>query len=544
MAVLTRLSEISRWKILDNLRRSLVAPALLLFILAGWLVLPGYPGVWTVAGALVLAIPVLIGFWTALRRRLNSQPVHQTEASLKNSFFRWLLALVFLPYEAGLAVDAILRTLVRLAVTHRSMLRWTTSAQAARRFGEEDASVTWRRMAFSPLLAIVLVTLVILLRPTALAWAAPLLVAWLLAPGIAVWVSRPLPQHVEELDGRQKRELRRLARRTWLFFEQFIGPEDQWLPPDHFQEAPLGVVAHRTSPTNIGLALLSALGAYDLGYLETLTLSTRLISSLDTLEKLERYRGHFLNWYDTRSLDPLQPRYVSTVDSGNLAACLLAMRQGCLEIPGHPVLRWDSFEGLLDAIDLLDAVFHDLDTPSLRSAIHDLRSALSSIIQAIQSVKEEPARWMELLSDLGSSGNGQVSKRSWSELDRLIVELVENNAPDLGPENLRRLRYYNRGVRQQLNSIQRCIDLLLPWRLSFQDIPVFFRDGDLPPTLAEAWHALEVAFPEQPSLAEIPAACHAGRLALEQLKDTLKISGWCRLGRCAPLGARTGGCAE
>jgi cyclic beta-1,2-glucan synthetase len=518
-----RLSTISRWKILDNLRRSLVPPALLVFLLAGWLVLPGSPAVWTVAGGLVLATPLLIGFWTALRRRLNSQPVRQTEASLKTSFFRWLLALVFLPYESQIAADAILRTLVRLAFTHRSMLGWTTSAQAARRLGEKGANVTWRRMAFSPLLAIVLVALVTLFRPSALAWAAPLLATWFLAPGIAIWVSRPLPQHAEQLDGGQRRELRRLARRTWLFFEQFISPEDQWLPPDHFQEAPLGIVAHRTSPTNIGLALLSALGAYDLGYLEALTLSTRLTSSLDTLENLERYRGHFLNWYDTRSLDPLQPRYVSTVDSGNLAACLLALRQGCLEVPGRPVLRWDSFEGLLDSIDLLDTVFRGLDAPSLRPAIHALRSALSAIVQAIQSVKEEPARWVGLLSDLGSGGKGQVSPPSWSELDRLIVELVENNAPELEPENLRRLRYYNRGVRQQLNSIQRCIDLLLPWLASFQDIPAPFRDGDLTPSLAEAWHALEVAFPEQPSLAEVPAACRAGRLALRQLKDSMKI---------------------
>ena len=185
---------------------------------------------------------------------MNSQPAHQTEA-FKNSFFRWLLALAFLPYEAQIAADAILRTLVRLVITHRSMLRWTTSAQVARRLGEKDALSTWRRMAFSPILAIVLVTLVTLLRPAALVWAAPLLVAWFLAPGIAIWVSRPLPQRAEELDSGQRRELRRLARRTWLFFEQFIGPEDQWLPPDHFQETPLGIVAHRTSPTNIGLGL-------------------------------------------------------------------------------------------------------------------------------------------------------------------------------------------------------------------------------------------------------------------------------------------------
>ncbi len=519
----SRLSVISRWKILDNLRRSLLAPALVLFFLIGWLVLPGYPGGWTVAGVLVLAVPVLIGFWTALRRRLNSQPVRQTEASLKNSFFRWLLALAFLIYEAQIAVDAILRTLVRLAITHRRLLRWTTSAQAARRLGEKDAKVTWRRMAFSPLFAIALVPLIALLRPAALIWSAPLLAAWFLAPGIAIWVSRPLPQHVEKLDSGQKRELRRLARRTWLFFEQFIGPDDQWLPPDHFQEAPLGVVAHRTSPTNIGLALLSSLGAYDLGYLEALTLSTRLTSSLDTLDKLERFRGHFLNWYDTRSLDPLQPRYVSTVDSGNLAACLLALRQGCLEVPDRPVLRWDSFEGLLDAIDLLDAVFRELEAPSLRPAIQELRSALSAIVQAIQSVKEEPACWVGLLSDLSSRGNSQVPKRSWSELDRLIVKLVENHAQELGPENLRRLRYYNRGARQQLNSIQRCVDLLLPWVASFQNIPAPFQDGgEVPPGLAEAWQALQATFPEQPSLAAIPAICRAGRLVLRQLEDSLK----------------------
>jgi len=516
-----RLSAISRWKILDNLRRSLVACSLLLWFLFGWLVQPSSPGYWTIAGALVLAIPVLTGFFGALRRRLSGQPVRQTEASLKNSFFRWLLALAFLPYEVQIAADAIVRTLVRLGITHRGLLRWTTSDQVARRLGDGDARATWQQMALSSILAIVLVILVALLRPAALAWAAPLLAAWFLAPGIAVWVSQPLPRREVKLGGSQVRELRRLARRTWLFFEQFISPEDQWLPPDHFQEAPLGIVAHRTSPTNIGLALLSALGAYDLGYLEALTLSTRLISSLDTLEKLERYRGHFINWYDTRSLDPLHPRYVSTVDSGNLAACLLALRQGCLEVPGNPVLRWDSFEGLLDAIDLLDAVFRDLDAPSLRPAIYELRGALSSIVQTIQSVKEEPAQWVGLLSDLGSSGNSQVSPPSWSELDRLIVGLVENYAQDLGVENLRRLRFYNRGVRQQLKSIQRCIDLLLPWLASFQNLPAPFRDGGLPPGLAEAWHALTVAFPEQLSLSEIPAACRTGRLALRQFKDSM-----------------------
>jgi cyclic beta-1,2-glucan synthetase len=516
-----RLSAISRWKIVDNLRRSLVAPALLLFILTGWLFIPGYPGLWTAAGVLTLATPTITTFAIAFRRQLSGQSTRDSETSIKNSLFRWLLSLAFLPYEAQIAGDAIVRTLVRLGITHRGLLRWTTSDQAARRLVGKVALATWVKMAFSPTLAIVLLMLIVLLRPLSLVWAAPLLATWFLSPVIALWVSRPRPYRTEALDNRQRRELRRLTRRTWLFFEQFIGPEDQWLPPDHFQEAPLGIVAHRTSPTNIGLALLSALGAYDMGYIEALTLSTRLTSSFDTLEQLERYQGHLLNWYDTRTLDPLHPRYVSTVDSGNLAACLLALRQGCLEVPERPVLRWESFEGLLDAIDLLDAVFLDLEFPSLKPAIQELRGALNSIMQTIQSVKEKPARWVGLLSDLGSSGNGQVSSQSWSKLDRLIVELVENYPRELGPENLRRLRYYNRGVRQQLNSTQRCIALLLPWRVAFQNIPATFRDEAMPPSLADVWHALEDAFPEHPSLTEIPAACRAGRQVLERLRDAL-----------------------
>ncbi|MBP1701736.1 MAG: carbohydrate binding protein [Chloroflexi bacterium] len=517
-----RLSAISRWKIGDNLRRSLVAGSLLLWFLAGWLVQPLSPEVWTISGMLVLAVPILTGLFGALRRRLSGQPARQSEAGLKNSFFRWLLALAFLPYDAQIAADAIVRTLVRLGITRRDLLRWTSSDQVARRQSLKGASATWQQMLLSFVLAAIIAILIVRFRPAALPWAAPLLAAWFLSPGIAIWVSQPLTRRAENLDSVQTRELHRLARRTWLFFEQFIGPEDQWLPPDHFQEAPLGIVAHRTSPTNIGMALLSALGAYDLGYLEVLTLSTRLISSFDTLEKLERFRGHFLNWYDTRSLDPLHPRYVSTVDSGNLAASLIALRQGCLEIPDKPVLRWDSFEGLLDAIDLLDEVFSDLDTPSLHPTIDELRNALKSIIQAIQAVKKEPTRWVGLLSDLSSNGNGQIFRRSWSELDRLIVGLVENNPQELNPENLRRLRYYNRGARQQINSIQRCIDLLLPWLASFHDIPALFQEENLTPSLAKAWHALEMAFPAQPSLAEIPSACQSGREALDQLREFLK----------------------
>jgi hypothetical protein len=131
--------------------------------------------------------------------------------------------------------------------------------------------------------------------------------------------------------------LRRIARRTWRYFEAFVGPDDQWLPPDNFQEQPRGDVAHRTSPTNIGMMFLSSLAACDLGYVGLDDLASRLTNSFDTLARIDRYRGHLLNWYDTRTLEPLSPRYVSTVDSGNLAVSLLALKEGCLEFAdGRP----------------------------------------------------------------------------------------------------------------------------------------------------------------------------------------------------------------
>ena len=188
------------------------------------------------------------------------------------------------------------------------------------------------------------------INPAALFVAAPLLIAWLLSPEIAYWISRPIRHAPDPLSAEERQRLRRLARRTWLFFEQFVGPEDHWLPPDHFQEAPRGIVAHSTSPTDLGMLLLSTLAAYDLGYIGLWDLSARLRDTFESMEQLETYQGHFLNWYDTRTLEPLLPRYVSTVDNGNLVASLHTLGQGCQTLPHKPVLRWQNWEGLLDTL--------------------------------------------------------------------------------------------------------------------------------------------------------------------------------------------------
>jgi hypothetical protein len=206
--------------------------------------------------------------------------------------------LAFLPYEAWVEADAILRTLLRLTITHKGMLRWTTSSQVSHLLVNSDTWATWKQMAISTLLSLDLAGGIILFRFQAFAFAAPLLAMWLISPGIAAWIGKPNQKRQEKLDDSQLRAFHRLARKTWLFFEQFIGPEDHWLPPDHYQEAPLGIVAHHTSPTNIGLPAIYSRRMI-------LVISTCSTSSLAMqsrfMEKLN-HRGHFLNWYDTRNL--------------------------------------------------------------------------------------------------------------------------------------------------------------------------------------------------------------------------------------------------
>ena len=259
-------------------------------------------------------------------------------------------------------LEAIATTLVRLSLTRRRLLQWTTAARTVRLFGDEVSAVTtWRAMFPSLLLVVALILGVSVVRPAALLVAAPFCLAWLLASQIAYLISRPWPQQVYTLSAEERQRLRTLARRTWLFYEQFVGPDDNWLPPDHFQEMPRGVLAQRTSPTNVGLYLLALLSAHDLGYIATSDYVLRLRFTFDTLARLERYRGHFLNWIDTHTLVPLPPRYVSTVDSGNLASCLIVLRHGCLALPQQPVWPWELWEGLLDTLALL------AETVALRS---------------------------------------------------------------------------------------------------------------------------------------------------------------------------------
>jgi len=338
----SRLPLISRWKILDNLRRSLVAPALMALLVSAWTWLPGSPLGWTLATLAVLGFPLLPPLVHFAGGPRPQQPVgvfaHDVGAELETAGAQVVLEIMLLPYHAYEMAHAIVLTLVRLVITQRRLLEWeTAAATAARAAGllvRQGPRVFVAEMWAGPAAALVVLLGGVPLRAGALPPALPFLAAWLASPLVAWWLSRPVVARRLALGAEDAEQLRRIARRTWDYFERFVTAGDHWLPPDNVQEASEPRIAHRTSPTNIGMGLLSTLAAYDLGYLGLSPLADRIESTLTTVESLERHAGHLLNWYDTESLAPLAPRYVSTVDSGNLAGALMALSAGLRELAG------------------------------------------------------------------------------------------------------------------------------------------------------------------------------------------------------------------
>ena len=333
------LGAINRWKLLDNLRRSLVAPAALALIA---LALGGHGLALPTALALTLAAyaagPLMgaLAAWVPRRWDLAGERFVSTAAlDLLRALAGGLWQLILLPQHALRALDAVLRTTHRLACSRRQLLQWT-SAEAAQAGLGTGLWATLRRHLAGPLLALVCATAWALTgrAPGALAWT--LVGLWGVAP-LAVWAAnRPWAVHPPPLPEADRTWLHGVARDTWRLFERSVDATNHHLPPDNLQSAPYEMLAHRTSPTNIGLYLLSTVCARRFGWIGTQDLLTRLEATLATLQRLERHRGHFLNWYDTRTLLPLPPRYVSTVDSGNLCVHLLAVAQACRELIGEP----------------------------------------------------------------------------------------------------------------------------------------------------------------------------------------------------------------
>ena len=398
---------IGRLKMLDNLRRTLSPPAAIVALLIGF-TLPLQDALfWSLCILATIIVPTLIPAIGALMPRHEGITPHSHLRALGVDFglaaMLSVLQITFLAHQAWLMSDAILRTLTRLFVTRRHLLQWVTAAQAT--IGVRlDLFGFYRRMAGAPVIGLLALAIAFLAGRAAWPLAAAFGALWIASPVIARRASQA-PAIVRRLaiSDADARALRLIARRTWRFFESFVTPADHMLPPDNFQEDPAPVLAHRTSPTNLGLYLLSAAAARDFGWIGTSTAVERLEVTFATMAGLERFRGHFYNWYDTRDLRPLDPRYISSVDSGNLAGHLIALANACREWRGLPLSDAKRLAGIADAIDLAREEADRLqDGHTLKTVTwHQLDRALAALSADADSAPIPGKDIMQRLTELG-----------------------------------------------------------------------------------------------------------------------------------------------
>ena len=393
------LSALSQWKIFDNLRRSLVPAALTLLLLLGWTVLsPSW--FWSLVVIGIMLVPPLIALMLNLLRKPDDlQPAQHAAAVLRSAgghFAQAVLALACLPYEAYFSLDAILRTHWRVLVTQKQLLEWAPSGRPDRA-DRTGLAACYQSMWIAPALAIAAAGYLAESTPATLHMAGPILFLWIASPAIAWWISQPLARREARLTPDQIAFLQKISRKTWAFFESLVGAEDHWLPPDNIQEHPLTVVAHRTSPTNMGLSLLANLSAYDFGYIPAGQLIERTANALATMTALERHKGHFYNWYDTQSLQPLTPLYISSVDSGNLAGHLLTLRPGLLALPDHRILAARLFDGLCDTLAVLVETAADA-APAALLLLEQLQKDLESAYDSRPATPAAAQSWLARLA--------------------------------------------------------------------------------------------------------------------------------------------------
>jgi cyclic beta-1,2-glucan synthetase len=508
------LSRLSRWKIFDNLWRSLLWPAAWALMIAGWFILPGYSLLWSLAALLPLLLPILFTFLDKAAVILARGAARQAFYSIWMEIVHSLLVLTFLPHHALVMLDAILTAFVRMTITRKRLLQWTTAAHNVKVFGLHlVARLAWRQLFGEPIFAVCFAILLAVIKPENLLPALPFLALWLIAPQILTWSCRFDEKQPPRLKPDQLRELQALAYRTWLYFRDYARPDDHWLPPDHFQEEPRGIIAHHTSPTNIGLGLLATVAAYDLGATGLLDLTLRLQSTFDTLGRMEHYRGHLYNWYDTRSLEPLPPRYISTVDSGNLAGALITLKQACRGIPAEPLFRPQRFQGLIVLLSLLEDQVNALPPQSHGASLRKITTLLADIQSNLEAAQSQPLAWLETLD--------RLQKTNRQELEQRFLEFLAEKRQVLEFRHLQELRYWITAFRQQVDEWLAEIDILMPWMQAFAQPPPSLTQLIHLDSINSAWQALLSVFSPHLNLEGLPAACQSGKRCLAQLIGAL-----------------------
>ena len=447
---------ISRWKMLDNLRRTLSSPALYATFVLGWF-MPGVPRwLWTVFALLTVALPALLPFFFGLkpRRKGISRRAHLRAVlgDLSLALLQIGLAITFLAYQAWLMADAAVRTLIRVFITRRNLLEWVTAAQA-KHAADLNLSGIFIQMDRGVGLALATLALFVWADPRALPVALPFIVLWVCSPVVAYRISQP-PRltEIEPLSEADADTLRLFARRTWHFFETFVTEEDHWLPPDNFQENPKPVVAHRTSPTNIGLYLLSIVTARDFRWIGTRDALDRLDATLGTIAGMEHFRGHIFNWYQTRDLRPLEPRYVSSVDSGNLAGNLLTLARCDRGMLQNSLSDPRILTGLKDTILVLNEELAKAGGPQqgLTVSRKQFSNAVGEMVLLLDRIPLDAMEWAALFVDL-------------KEQARTLDDIARALGQEQGGSEISELVVWASAVRACVESHARDLELLIPW---------------------------------------------------------------------------------
>jgi hypothetical protein len=345
------ISLVSRWKILDNLRRSLVEPATFALFLFGWLVMRE-PILWTIATICILFVPAWVELVFGLVRAIAARDLRIARDALGNLFasnFTVLLTLTLLAHQTLLALDAVVRTIFRRVFTREHLLEWETAAEAE--LGERGTPVD-RYLNWMPVLAVVLGLLIWIERPQSLFAALPILVLWACSKLVALWLNDLPIETMPQIKTRDLSMLRRSTLHIWRYFAEFSNEEQNWLVPDNIEDQPRKLAA-AVSPTNVGLLLNARQVANEFGYLTVPEFVDLTDKTLDTILRLQKYRGHLLNWYATRTLEAKPPFFVSSVDSGNLVASLWTLHQGCQDLLRRPLISKALAEGFLDHLQAL-----------------------------------------------------------------------------------------------------------------------------------------------------------------------------------------------
>jgi len=436
------LNAISRWKIFDNLRRSLTDFAILTLLLCGWLALPDQAVYWTLAALAIVAFPTFFQFVPAV---LRARSALFTRAFWKNFWPDFLSAqahllfrLTFLCHQSLVTMDAVLRSIGRMSITHKKLLEWETAAEAE--LNSSRQSVVELYLDWTPAFSLLIAVVVAASHPSSLAVALPLLVLWASSPAIVRWLNQPVPERTKGMNAEQTTMLRNSALRTWRFFREFSTAEENWLIPDLVQQAP-PVILHHVSTTNLGFLLNARQSAQDFGWLTLPEFVTDTERTLQSAQRMKRVKGHFYNWYHTQTLEPIEPLFVSTVDNGNLVCSLWTLQRGCLEAVQQPLFPSSLGQGILDHLEMMESLLGDgAGNPALFSFIRAMKARAGALDSSLPE-------WFGAISDLETSAVAFEKKVAASA-----------NAPE-------ELAWWAHELSMRLSNLERMVYDFTPWLL-------------------------------------------------------------------------------